>query len=214
MTTPTATIIPLLTEQDRAAKLAVLVMAEDQILGAVKIRMRLRQELGMAEGRLTTAEVMRLLTGGSEMTPSIQDSVLAELPATVLPTPEGTQPCGCDPSHRIDGVIKGYINPDCPTHAVPRDAPTLPPLLDIPFGTPPTRTRTREGDQPLPAQNDHPRIVGRVHGDIDARSQLGYRRYGTHLQPYNGRDALRDAYEDAIDLVLYLRQVIYERDGK
>lgn len=30
---------------------------------------------------------------------------------------------------------------------------------------------------------------------------------------FNGRDALLDAYQEALDLVVYLRQVIYERDN-
>ena len=38
-------------------------------------------------------------------------------------------------------------------------------------------------------------------------------RYGTALQPHNGRDALLDAYEEALDLAMYLKQAIVERDG-
>ena len=30
---------------------------------------------------------------------------------------------------------------------------------------------------------------------------------------FNGRDALLDAYEEAIDLCMYLKQAIVERDG-
>ena len=39
-------------------------------------------------------------------------------------------------------------------------------------------------------------------------------KYGVGLQPHNGRDVLRDAYEEALDLCVYLRQAIFERDGK
>ena len=46
--------------------------------------------------------------------------------------------------------------------------------------------------------------------DIRARINLGYERYGTTLQSHNGRDALMDAYQEAIDLVMYLRQAIQE----
>lgn len=73
--------------------------------------------------------------------------------------------------------------------------------------------RLRDGDQPLPVPNGHPAITGLVVADIEARRQLGITRYGTPLQPHNGRDALRDAYEEALDLVHYLRQAIYERDN-
>jgi hypothetical protein len=44
------------------------------------------------------------------------------------------------------------------------------------------------------------------------RDQAGLAKYGTRLQPFNGRDALVDAYQEALDLVVYLRQRIAERD--
>lgn len=44
------------------------------------------------------------------------------------------------------------------------------------------------------------------------RDQMGRKKYGTPLQPNNGRDALQDAYEEALDLAVYLRQAIYERN--
>ena len=49
--------------------------------------------------------------------------------------------------------------------------------------------------------------------DMLDRDTVGRKRYGTRLQPHNGRDALVDAYQEALDLVVYLRQAIYERDG-
>lgn len=65
--------------------------------------------------------------------------------------------------------------------------------------------------QPAPRTNDRPAVWDLVIADMQARDQVGQRRYGTRLQPYNGRDALQDAYEEALDLVVYLRQVIEER---
>jgi hypothetical protein len=53
-----------------------------------------------------------------------------------------------------------------------------------------------------------------VIADMHARDKLGRKRYGTPLQPWNGRDALVDAYEEALDLCAYLRQAIWERDHK
>ncbi len=47
--------------------------------------------------------------------------------------------------------------------------------------------------------------------DLKERVKLGKSRYGTVLQTNNGRDALLDAYEEAMDLAIYLRQVIEER---
>jgi hypothetical protein len=74
--------------------------------------------------------------------------------------------------------------------------------------------KERPGDQRLPAKNDQPFVQDAVIADIAARKQVGIERYGTPLQPFNGRDALRDAYEEAIDLTMYLKQAILERDGE
>lgn len=77
----------------------------------------------------------------------------------------------------------------------------------------PTKAQ-REGDQPMPVANDKPAVWPIVMQDMQSRHELGIKRYGTPLQPFNGRDALRDAYEEALDLAVYLRTAIYERDGK
>jgi hypothetical protein len=69
-------------------------------------------------------------------------------------------------------------------------------------------------DQPPPIPNDRPAIWDLVLSDIHERDQVGLARYGTRLQPHNGRDALKDAYAEALDLVVYLRQAIFERDSK
>lgn len=46
--------------------------------------------------------------------------------------------------------------------------------------------------------------------DMRARDALGRERYGTPLQANNGRDALRDAYDEVLDSVVYLRQAMEE----
>jgi hypothetical protein len=61
---------------------------------------------------------------------------------------------------------------------------------------------------PTPGKTD---IWPLVLEDIKARVEAGKSKYGTVLQSHNGRDALMDAYQEAIDLVLYLRQAIEER---
>ena len=73
--------------------------------------------------------------------------------------------------------------------------------------------KVRRGDQVLPTKNDLPFVQDAVIADIEARKQVGIERYGTPLQPFNGRDALQDAYEEAIDLAMYLKQLIIERDA-
>lgn len=67
--------------------------------------------------------------------------------------------------------------------------------------------------QPLPVPNDDVSIQSLVRTDLGTREQVGIKKYGTPLQAYNGRDALRDAYEEALDLACYLRQMIRERDN-
>lgn len=63
----------------------------------------------------------------------------------------------------------------------------------------------------MPIKNDSTPIVDLVITDIINRKQEGIKRYGTPLQANNGRDALLDAYEEALDLAIYLRQVIEEQ---
>jgi hypothetical protein len=72
----------------------------------------------------------------------------------------------------------------------------------------------RDGDQELPETNDSVPVQDQVCDYVQRRKQVGIQRYGTPLQAHNGRDALRDAFEEAVDLVQYLAQLIIERDGK
>lgn len=55
-----------------------------------------------------------------------------------------------------------------------------------------------------------PRILTLVREDARARDAQGRKRYGVPLQPGNGRDALADAYQEALDLAVYLRQALEE----
>jgi hypothetical protein len=68
-------------------------------------------------------------------------------------------------------------------------------------------------DQPDPLPGSQ-RVVDYVLVDINNVVEKGLKHYGTYLQTHNGRDALVDAYQEAIDMVFYLRQAILERDGK
>lgn len=66
--------------------------------------------------------------------------------------------------------------------------------------------------QPKPTGNGA-EILPLVLADLHARDALGRKKYGTTLCAKNGRDPLRDAYEEALDMAMYLRQAIEERDG-
>ena len=53
-----------------------------------------------------------------------------------------------------------------------------------------------------------------VKADLDARQNLGIKKYGkplTHDEPCNnGQSALQNAYEEALDLAMYLKKAILE----
>jgi hypothetical protein len=68
--------------------------------------------------------------------------------------------------------------------------------------------------QENPTANIHPNVWDLVIEDMTDRDKMGKAKYNTSLQPFNGRDALLDAYQEALDLCVYLRQAIYERDKK
>jgi hypothetical protein len=56
-------------------------------------------------------------------------------------------------------------------------------------------------------------VIDKVMEDLKARSEMGENKYGTKLQTFNGRSALWDAYQEVLDLAMYLRQEILERDA-
>lgn len=57
-----------------------------------------------------------------------------------------------------------------------------------------------------------PAIWDLVVNDMLDRDKEGRRRYGTPLQPFNGRKPLVDAYQEVLDLAVYMRQEIEERN--
>lgn len=63
--------------------------------------------------------------------------------------------------------------------------------------------------QPAP-QPGGAKILDLVVGDLRERAEMGRAKYGTYLQAGNGREALVDAYQEALDLAMYLRQEITE----
>lgn len=50
--------------------------------------------------------------------------------------------------------------------------------------------------------------------DMRQRDRIGRERYGTPLQPFNGRDALIDAYQEALDGLAYATQAMLERPSE
>jgi hypothetical protein len=91
-------------------------------------------------------------------------------------------------------------------------------------------TRDPATDQAAPVPNEHPsmhdlvvrdlssrdlrwdlsigrarRIRDEVCDDLAARKAFGLAKYGTPLQPFNGRDMLRDLYDELLDASVYAR---------
>lgn len=65
-------------------------------------------------------------------------------------------------------------------------------------------------EQPMPNKVDGPAMQDLVIEDIQKRKQVGIERYGATLKAFNGRDALRDAYEESLDQTFYLKQANIE----
>ena len=70
--------------------------------------------------------------------------------------------------------------------------------------------RQREGDQPLPIPNDRPSAHDQLIAQLVARRELGLRRYGSLLQPHNGRDTGRDLVEELLDGAVYAQTLATE----
>ena len=63
--------------------------------------------------------------------------------------------------------------------------------------------------QPAPKGSGNP-ILGMVLADLANRALEGKEKYGEPLLAHNGRNPLWDAYQEALDLAMYLRQAIEE----
>lgn len=96
----------------------------------------------------------------------------------------------------------------------------------------PLGTGSLNDPEPAPVKNDLPEIwpliikelverekhAGTVEGlvlnvvvaDAYERHTQGLIKYGVGLQPFNGRDALKDAYQEALDMLAYTRQFAWE----
>jgi hypothetical protein len=57
------------------------------------------------------------------------------------------------------------------------------------------------------------RCLASITTDCEARNAFGIAKYGTPLQADNGRRPLVDAYQEALDLAVYLRQAMAEGHG-
>jgi hypothetical protein len=67
--------------------------------------------------------------------------------------------------------------------------------------------------QSAPHPNDERGVQSQVADDMLDRMVKGIESYGTVLQPFNGRDALQDLYEELLDACNYVKQAMLERDS-
>lgn len=65
--------------------------------------------------------------------------------------------------------------------------------------------------QPAPRPRRGRPIWDLVVEDMRERDRMGSEKYGMHLRAGDGRNSLMDAYQEALDLVVYLRKAIEER---
>lgn len=68
---------------------------------------------------------------------------------------------------------------------------------------------TRVQPKPKPGKDN---VIDLVMEDLRVRAEVCSEDYGTHLQTFNGRDALIDLYQEMLDVLMYLRQLIAEEE--
>ncbi len=55
-------------------------------------------------------------------------------------------------------------------------------------------------------------VLSKVIEDLKDRAIMGEKKYGTLLKTFNGRDSMTDAYQEALDLVMYIKQTLMEKN--
>ncbi len=61
-----------------------------------------------------------------------------------------------------------------------------------------------------PVANGQAPVAELVIKDMQERASFGRKKYGTFLQPFNGRNSMIDAYQEVMDLIVYIRQALEE----
>lgn len=71
-----------------------------------------------------------------------------------------------------------------------------------------------DSTQPKPVRSvSSQSVTDAVVADMHARRETGTRKYGVELLSFNGRDAILEAYQESLDLTMYLKQALMERDA-
>jgi hypothetical protein len=61
-----------------------------------------------------------------------------------------------------------------------------------------------------PVVNEEEPVYKQVIADLQERAEFGFKKYGFYLQPFNGRNAAMDAYQETLDHANYMRQLLDE----
>jgi hypothetical protein len=70
-----------------------------------------------------------------------------------------------------------------------------------------------DSTQPKPVRGEFSEsVTDAVMADLIKRRETGVKKYGIELLSFNGRDALLEAYQESLDLTMYLKQALMERD--
>lgn len=70
--------------------------------------------------------------------------------------------------------------------------------------------QSRSNEGPAGSVDTDP-IFELVKADLDQRDRIGLGKYGQSLHAHDGRRTLQDAYEEALDLAIYLKKELIER---
>lgn len=113
-----------------------------------------------------------------------------------------------------DGVIKKYrvIKRDTDSLDHPKSESGFESFVSVEDAHECKAENAATSKQSAPKGSGNP-ILGMVLADLTNRALEGKEKYGEPLKAHNGRNALWDAYQEALDLAMYLRQLI-EEQGK
>lgn len=64
-----------------------------------------------------------------------------------------------------------------------------------------------------PPQPGQDVVLFHVLDDLKRRAESGKAQYGTYLETFNNRNALVDAYQECLDMAMYLKQAIMEQEA-
>ncbi|AVO25157.1 hypothetical protein KHQ84_gp157 [Rhodococcus phage Finch] len=106
------------------------------------------------------------------------------------------------PCHQAECGLVDQPDPECEQHHMNKTMRQI----HSAEGCPGRRTNIveREDEQPDPVANDEPSAHDIAIASLTERKEFGLKKYGTLLQVGNGRNSIKDAYEEAQDLVVYL----------